>query len=195
MLHLIRFGLMYMIIGKANSDQLKSGLGSNWLVNPKRLSIFFFSIFLFVFGDLSPLIFVSNFMIDMRSFLDAKWISWMLKEIPCRVSSNNTVEYYTLHWFNPIPTRLYHVIYCHGDKKYPCLVGIGLLKHSIHNTIHPRTFCNSPKRGLVPNKFMGRIKDFFSSLGSFHKLRKHIGVGSWSAKGLFWYTKYLGTQR
>ena len=27
---------------------------------------------------------------------------------------------------NPIPTRLCHVIYCHGDKSYPCLVGIGL---------------------------------------------------------------------
>ena len=28
--------------------------------------------------------------------------------------------------FNPIPTRLCHVIYCHGEKSYPCLVGIGL---------------------------------------------------------------------
>ena len=28
--------------------------------------------------------------------------------------------------FNPIPTRLSHVIYYHGDKKYPCLVGIGI---------------------------------------------------------------------
>ena len=27
---------------------------------------------------------------------------------------------------NPILTRLCHVIYCHGDKRYPCLVGIGL---------------------------------------------------------------------
>ena len=27
---------------------------------------------------------------------------------------------------NPIPTRLCHVIYCHSDKSYPCLVGIGL---------------------------------------------------------------------
>ena len=27
---------------------------------------------------------------------------------------------------NPIPTRLCQVIYCHGDKSYPCLVGIGL---------------------------------------------------------------------
>ena len=25
---------------------------------------------------------------------------------------------------NPIPTRLCHVIYCCGDKNYPCLVGI-----------------------------------------------------------------------
>jgi hypothetical protein len=22
--------------------------------------------------------------------------------------------------YNPIPTRLCHVIYCHGDKSYPC---------------------------------------------------------------------------
>ena len=28
---------------------------------------------------------------------------------------------------NPIPTRLCHVIYCHGDKCYPCLVGIVLI--------------------------------------------------------------------
>ena len=27
---------------------------------------------------------------------------------------------------NPIPTRLCHMIYCHGDKSYPWLVGIGL---------------------------------------------------------------------
>ena len=26
----------------------------------------------------------------------------------------------------PILTRLCHVIYCHGDRSYPCLVGIGL---------------------------------------------------------------------
>ena len=26
----------------------------------------------------------------------------------------------------PIPPRLCHVIYCHGDKSYPCLVEIGL---------------------------------------------------------------------
>ena len=30
------------------------------------------------------------------------------------------------HMINPIPTRLCHVIYCHGDKSFPCLVGIGL---------------------------------------------------------------------
>ena len=28
---------------------------------------------------------------------------------------------------NPVPTRLCHVIYYHGDKKYPCVVGIGLM--------------------------------------------------------------------
>ena len=28
--------------------------------------------------------------------------------------------------FNPIPSRLCHVMYYHGNKKYPCLVGIGL---------------------------------------------------------------------
>ena len=27
---------------------------------------------------------------------------------------------------NPIPTRLCHMIYCCGDKSYPCLVGTGL---------------------------------------------------------------------
>ena len=26
----------------------------------------------------------------------------------------------------PIPTRLCHIIYCCGYKRYPCLVGIGL---------------------------------------------------------------------
>ena len=30
--------------------------------------------------------------------------------------------------FNPIPTRLCHVIYCHGDKSYACLVEIWLIK-------------------------------------------------------------------
>ena len=33
--------------------------------------------------------------------------------------------------FNPIPTRLCHVIYCHGDKSYLCLVGLELRKPSI----------------------------------------------------------------
>ena len=28
--------------------------------------------------------------------------------------------------FSPFPTSLCHVIYYHGDKKIPCLVGIGL---------------------------------------------------------------------
>ena len=27
-----------------------------------------------------------------------------------------------------IPTRICHVIYCHRDKNYPCLLGIGLNK-------------------------------------------------------------------
>ena len=27
---------------------------------------------------------------------------------------------------NPIPTRICHMIYCHSDKSYLCLVGIGL---------------------------------------------------------------------
>ena len=31
-----------------------------------------------------------------------------------------------LRVFNPVPTRLFHVIYYHGDKKFPSLVGIGL---------------------------------------------------------------------
>ena len=31
-----------------------------------------------------------------------------------------------LLFINPIPTSLSHVIYCHGDNSYPCLVGIGL---------------------------------------------------------------------
>ena len=31
----------------------------------------------------------------------------------------------------PIPTRLCHVIYCCGDKSYPCLVGIGLIKEEL----------------------------------------------------------------
>ena len=31
-------------------------------------------------------------------------------------------------YINPIPTRLCYVIYCCGDKSYPCLeVGIGLI--------------------------------------------------------------------
>ena len=33
--------------------------------------------------------------------------------------------------FNPIQTRLCHVIYCHGDKSYPCLVGRGLKNYFV----------------------------------------------------------------
>ena len=32
---------------------------------------------------------------------------------------------------NPIPTRLCHVIYYHTDKKYPCLVGLGLIEENM----------------------------------------------------------------
>ena len=37
--------------------------------------------------------------------------------------------------FNPIPTRLCHVIYCHGDNSYPCLVGIGLRASILFSTL------------------------------------------------------------
>ena len=40
-----------------------------------------------------------------------------------------TLKYLNLKLLvNLIPTRLCHVMYCHGDKSYPCLVGIGLTK-------------------------------------------------------------------
>ena len=32
---------------------------------------------------------------------------------------------------NPIPPRLCHVIYYHTDKKYPCLVGLGLIEENM----------------------------------------------------------------
>ena len=35
---------------------------------------------------------------------------------------------------NPVPTRLCHMIYCHSDKSYPCLVGIGLKRKYICST-------------------------------------------------------------
>ena len=44
-----------------------------------------------------------------------------------------TIDYVGFFAFllNPIPTRLCHMIYYHGDKKYSYLVGIGL-----NDTIH-----------------------------------------------------------
>ena len=44
-----------------------------------------------------------------------------------------TIDYPRLFAFllDPIPTRLYHMIYYHGDEKYSYLVGIGL-----NDTIH-----------------------------------------------------------
>ena len=38
--------------------------------------------------------------------------------------------------FNPIPTRLYHMIYYHGDEKYSYLVGIGLKTLSTVEVVH-----------------------------------------------------------
>ena len=35
-------------------------------------------------------------------------------------------NYLKIDAFNPIPTRLCHVKYCHSDKSHPCLVGQGL---------------------------------------------------------------------
>ena len=37
------------------------------------------------------------------------------------------MELYTALFLNPIPPSLYHVIYYKGDKKYPCLGGIGIM--------------------------------------------------------------------
>ena len=42
------------------------------------------------------------------------------------VISSYRLFFIDLSILNPIPTRLCQVIYCHGDKSYHCLVGIGV---------------------------------------------------------------------
>ena len=49
---------------------------------------------------------------------------------------------------NPIPTRLCHVIYCCGDKSYPCLVGIGLSHILTINSLLIYVFCTSCVREI-----------------------------------------------
>ena len=54
--------------------------------------------------------------------------------IAVRGHSKNTLTKGNKNWlflsisynFDPVPTRLCHVIYYRGDKKYPCQAGIGL---------------------------------------------------------------------
>jgi hypothetical protein len=55
-------------------------------------------------------------------------------------------DIYLRPFFNPIPTRLCHVIYCCGDKSYPCLVGIGLT----HNRA---VFRFSNRRGVIKCRY------------------------------------------
>ena len=43
----------------------------------------------------------------------------------CSHWSKTGIIFQKVRSLNPIPTRFCHVIYCHGDKSYPCLVGIG----------------------------------------------------------------------
>ena len=52
----------------------------------------------------------------------------MVRIIQARLSFVNVAELRVgcMLDFNPIPTRLCHMIYCQGDKSYPYLVGIGL---------------------------------------------------------------------
>ena len=57
----------------------------------------------------------------VKSFLFVGWLKCLLN-----LTILTTTKPMLLSYFHPIPTRLCHVIYCHGDKTYPCLVGIGL---------------------------------------------------------------------
>ena len=62
---------------------------------------------------------------------------------------------------NPIPTGLCQVTYCHGDKSYPCLVGIGL----INLTRQTRWLCNSFE--ILNRPVFSRIPPLFALLIKF----------------------------
>ena len=52
---------------------------------------------------------------------------------------------------NPISTRLGHVIYCHGDRSYPCFVGIELIVVNINiafKTTEPKVCKTSNKDAI-----------------------------------------------
>ena len=58
---------------------------------------------------------VSLHLVHSNSFLHNFFAPFLLEAV-----ENRNVT------FSPIPTKLCHVIYCDGDKSYPCLIGIGL---------------------------------------------------------------------
>ena len=47
--------------------------------------------------------------------------------------------------FNPAPTRLWHVMYNYSDKKYHCLLGIGLIKGLLEITLYLKWPLKEPR--------------------------------------------------
>ena len=64
-----------------------------------------------------PISFLTHRMIEIR---------WIYITVFIRTVSSWCLLSALINWFNPVPTRLCHVIYFHSNKKYPCLVVMGL---------------------------------------------------------------------
>jgi hypothetical protein len=85
---------------------------------------------------------------------------------PCIIKSRKLLKVLTsaypfnrTGWFNLIPTRLFHVIYCHGDKSYHCLVGIGLRIQSFYILIVLCSFqrVRTKVHRCIPDKYFNFI--------------------------------------
>ena len=78
--------------------------------------------------------------------------------------------------FDPIPTRLCHVIYCHGDKNYPCLVEVGL-------TEIDSLYCHRISEIKKKSSNFFKIKILLgSSYASFPKMLKFSKISNFSPK-------------
>ena len=71
------------------------------------------------------MIYLSYFYIHKKYYLVKCRSFWRLNQQK-RVEIFFELSFFKNLQFDPIPTRLCHVIYCHGDKNYPCLVEVGL---------------------------------------------------------------------
>ena len=80
-------------------------------------------------------------------------------------------------FLNPIPTRLCHAIYCHGDKSYPCLVGIGLNRAPIIHTYSDFSYISASFEIFATPGWI--VEPLVKTLGTWKELSSKVPLCDW----------------